>query len=266
MLRHAKSTSSASEYRRKEALKDSNVMLSSQVPDAVIEAVMESTKVIISPAGRELLSKQGSEAARSSEGHGSPLGGWPLSRVLRDNPRRNVKGESMRAIGRGKQQWVTLAIVAALYGLSLAWVPTVAAQAGAIQNVGSRKCLQPVDESLDEGAPVIQTTCNGSAFQLWEVIPTTPPPTIFLLRNVGSGKCLETAGGAANHQPINQWTCNWISNERWDSPSQGVLRSRVSGSTTHCLDVPGGTSEDVWVQLYRCNNTFAQYWFLPPIP
>jgi hypothetical protein len=119
----------------------------------------------------------------------------------------------MRTIGRGKQQWVTLAIVAALYGLSLAWVPTAAAAAGAapIRNVGSLKCLQPVDESLDEGAPVIQTTCNNSPFQLWDIIELThSTPKIFLLRNMGSGKCLETAGGAANHQPINQWTCTWI--------------------------------------------------------
>ena len=44
----------------------------------------------------------------------------------------------------------------------------------------------------------------------------------------------------------------------------GELRSRVSGTSSHCLDVSDGTLEDVWVQLYRCNHTFAQLWdFLP---
>jgi hypothetical protein len=50
--------------------------------------VISITKVIISPAGRELLSKQGSEAAGPREGHGVPLAGWPPPRALRDNTRR----------------------------------------------------------------------------------------------------------------------------------------------------------------------------------
>jgi Ricin-type beta-trefoil lectin domain len=186
---------------------------------------------------------------------------------MRTIDRTRERTQIMRTISRSKRWVVGLAIVAALYGLSLAWVPTAAAQAYAIQNVRSVKCLQPVDGSLDEGAPIIQTTCNNnSAFQYWEFIYSTP--TIFLLRNVGSGKCLQTSGGAANHQPISQWTCTWISNEKWDFTSfEGELRSRVSNTTSHCLDVPGGTSEDVWVQLYSCNHTFAQLWdFLPRSP
>jgi hypothetical protein len=184
---------------------------------------------------------------------------------MRPIDRTQERTQIMSTIGRGKKWVVGLAIVTALYGLSLAWVPTAAAQTYAIQNVGSDKCLQPVDQSLDEGAPIIQTTCNNSAFQRWEFIYSTP--TIFLLRNVGSGRCLDVAGGAANHQPINQWTCTWISNEKWDFTSfEGELRSRVSNTTSHCLDVPGGTSEDVWVQLYSCTHTFAQLWdFLPVV-
>jgi Ricin-type beta-trefoil lectin domain len=183
---------------------------------------------------------------------------------MRTISRTRERTQIMRTISRSKRWVVGLAIVAALYGLSLAWVPTAAAQAYAIQNVGSDKCLQPVNGSLDGGAPIIQTTCNNnSAFQRWEFIYSTP--TIFLLRNVGSGLCLDVAGVAANHQPIDQWTCTWISNERWDFTSnEGELRSRVSGTTSYCLDVPGGTSEDVGVQLYSCNHTFAQLWaFLP---
>ena len=166
----------------------------------------------------------------------------------------------MRTISRGKQQWVRLAIVAALYGLSLAWVPTVAAQYHFIQNVGSSKCLQPVDESLDEGAPVIQTTCNGSVFQIWEKLEIRQ--SIFWWRNLGSGKCLETAGGAANHQPINQWTCNWISNEWWDSPNVAGCVASVQQREPLCGRAGRDVGEDVWVQLYSCNATFAQLWLM----
>src|SRR5689334_4372852 len=102
-----------------------------------------------------------------------------VTHVLRDAARgvtRTTGGEMMknnateylqvRTISRGKKWAVSLAIVAALYGLSLARVPIAAAQTHPLLNFGSFKCLQPVSESLDEGAPVIQTTCNhSSAFQ-----------------------------------------------------------------------------------------------------
>jgi hypothetical protein len=130
-----------------------------------------------------------------------------------------------------------------------------------IQNAGSGKCLQPI--ALEDGAPIIQTTCNDSPIQWWVFSATTPPaPPIFRLYNVGSARCLDASGGANDHTPIDLWPCNWISNERWDSPAPNhtQLRSRVSGTRSHCLDVPGATSVDVWLQLYRCNGTDAQNW------
>jgi hypothetical protein len=132
-----------------------------------------------------------------------------------------------------------------------------------IQNGRSGKCLQPADESLEVGAPIIQTTCNYSAIQRWELIYLHGGTV--KVRNVFSNLCLDVGGGATNHAPIQQWTCSWISNQRWDRfPYYDQLRSRVSGTYSHCLDVPGASLEDVELQLYRCNGTGAQIWM--PVP
>ena len=46
-----------------------------------------------------------------------------------------------------------------------------------------------------------------------------------------------------------------------DLPNFVYLRSRVAGTSSHCLDVPGdANTTDLAMQIYVCNNTEAQYW------
>jgi hypothetical protein len=80
--------------------------------------------------------------------------------------------------------------------------------------------------------------------------------------NVASGLCLEVASRAVNEAPIDQWPCSTISNEVWSSGTNFVeLRSRVSGTNSHCLDVPGSQPVNgLAMQLYECNGTSAQVW------
>ena len=82
--------------------------------------------------------------------------------------------------------------------------------------------------------------------------------------------CLEARFGAVNAQPVALWFCdstesntNWAWNDLNPGgsvfPDQGVIQSRVSGSTGYCLDVPGAsTAIGISLQLYHCNNTYAQ--------
>lgn len=83
--------------------------------------------------------------------------------------------------------------------------------------------------------------------------------------------CFDARGGAANHTPIQQWTCNGISNEKWKvfAPAKGAdggpVQSEVAGSSGYCLDIPGGqTTAGLAMQIYKCNQTVSQLWKLNP--
>jgi hypothetical protein len=132
-----------------------------------------------------------------------------------------------------------------------------------VQSRASLLCLQPLDESLDAGAPIVQVRCNNRRTQTWFF--EDMGDHVFRPQNLASGLCLDALGGATNGTPVVQWPCSGISNQRWrasrDLPDIVSLRSRVAGTSSHCLDVPGGQSTDgLAVQIYVCNGTAAQAW------
>jgi hypothetical protein len=136
-----------------------------------------------------------------------------------------------------------------------------------IQNFGTTLCLQPVNESTAQGAAIVQQPCTGHTAQQWTKV--TVSGNILHFMNGLSGLCLDARGSAVNHTPVQQWTCNKISNENWepgqvDDDDIPPLYSRVSGATNYCLDVPGGQKiAGLAMQIYRCNGTLAQIWFTP---
>jgi len=71
-----------------------------------------------------------------------------------------------------------------------------------------------------------------------------------------------------NRTPVQQWTCNNISNENWEVDGAAYtvnLKSRVSGTNKYCLDVPGGqTTAELAMQIYICNGTASQLWLINP--
>lgn len=131
-----------------------------------------------------------------------------------------------------------------------------------IQADFSGKCLAVADARTDDGAPVVETACNGDASQQWNI-------TNGYAFNVHSGKCLEvpawsrTAGTA-----IDQWTCNQGDNQRWG-------QINIVGSNTIAipnwnsgliLDVSGANQADgtpviQWYSDYHAN----QRWTLSPV-
>lgn len=138
---------------------------------------------------------------------------------------------------------------------------------GDIGSFLGNNCLQPVNESTAQGAAIVQMPCNHRPAQQWRAVPMGG--NIYHFVNTLSGLCLDARGKAVNHTPVQQWTCNKITNENWESPDVASdvippLISRVSGTSSYCLDVPGGqTSAGLAVQIYRCNGTLAQLWFTP---
>ena len=153
----------------------------------------------------------------------------------------------------------------AIAGLSApAWLAE--ANTDAIYNFFSNQCLQPINDT-GQGAAIVQEPCNGGAAQQWTVVSVGS--NVFHYVNVLSGLCLDARGGAVNGTPVQQWSCNSISNEKWQ-PGEDVsdeippLISRVSGTSSYCLDIPGGSgSAGLAMQIYRCNGTLAQQWWFP---
>jgi hypothetical protein len=134
-----------------------------------------------------------------------------------------------------------------------------------IRNDGTGKCLEPAGRSMVEGAPIVQQPCDGSLAQDWGFVSLGG--NAYRLLNHLTGFCIEATGNAVNGTSVVQWVCATVSNDTWDTgrppPDSFRLTSRVSGTSSHCLDVPGGQAVDgLAMQLYACNNTAAQRWLV----
>jgi Ricin-type beta-trefoil lectin domain len=139
-----------------------------------------------------------------------------------------------------------------------------------INSVLDGLCLQPINKSTERGAAIIQQTCTGLPEQRWVWTPSGASGPAIHLMNGLSGLCLDARGPAADRTPVQQWPCDQISNENWEPVVpvgifKGTLKSRVSGTSKYCLDVPGGNhTPGLAVQIYACNNTTSQIWQFQP--
>jgi Ricin-type beta-trefoil lectin domain-like len=138
-----------------------------------------------------------------------------------------------------------------------------------LQSHASGKCLQPVNGS--PGAAIVQETCNGSVLQQWtqgssEASGGTDSNSLHFV-NRSSQLCLDARGGATNGTPIQQWMCDWISNENWafgvgNNQYNEELVSRVSGTWSYCISTPG-VQNGVAMELYSCNGEASEFWSTP---
>jgi hypothetical protein len=138
-------------------------------------------------------------------------------------------------------------------------------------NPYTNMCLRPVNGSTVQGVAVVQQPCtnggqdNLAGAQEWLYVESSNG---FHFQNALSGLCLDARGGANNGTPVQQWTCNGISNENWEifvntKGGGAPVESRVSGTSSHCLDVPGAQkTAGLGMQIYVCNGTVAQKWLL----
>ena len=134
-----------------------------------------------------------------------------------------------------------------------------------IENYGNGKCLQPKDGSMEPGVAIVQEPCDGSRAQDWGFVRLSG--TTFRLLNHQTGRCMDARGSATNGTPVVQWDCATITNETWDTgrylPDIVSLKSRVSGTNSHCLDVAEQqTADGLPMQLWSCNGTVAQTWLI----
>ncbi len=129
-------------------------------------------------------------------------------------------------------------------------------------SVENGKCLQPVNGSPNQGDAIVQQSCNGSVAQQWTV--TSVSSTKVHLVNRSSHLCLNARGGATNGTPIQQWTCNRITNENWKfGIINNLLSSGISNTFSHCVATPGN-QDGLAMELRFCNGNSAQLWNRAP--
>ncbi len=125
----------------------------------------------------------------------------------------------------------------------------------------SWKCLQPVSGSSSPGDAIVQEPCNGSRAQQWTIRQVSS--TKVHLVNRSSNLCLDARGKAVNGTPIQQWPCNWISNENWSfGITNNLLSSGVSNTFSHCVATPG-FQDGLPMELRFCNGNASQLWMRP---
>lgn len=122
----------------------------------------------------------------------------------------------------------------------------------------NRKCLQPFKGLADGEEPIVQETCNGSVAQQWTV-HNTSLTQVHLINRV-TKLCMEANGPAANGTRIDQWPCNWISNENWSfGIGNNLLVSLVGKTASHCIATPG-SQDGLEMQLRFCDGNISQLW------
>jgi hypothetical protein len=168
-----------------------------------------------------------------------------------------------------------------------------------IHNYDSGMCLQPVPtvgaSIYDNGIPIWQVPCNGSAEQSWKKILTEKPrsgdcnvywflgfPVGFscgfdrkyyesYLVNQKTLSCIDvTDARSDNGTVIQQWQCNDGDSEKWMLPQSdnavGSYLGFLNSRTGKCLDVPWGTLAASPIQQYECSHVDngAQRFEIPP--
>ena len=157
-----------------------------------------------------------------------------------------------------------LLFAAAMAAANLAVAPLAHAEDAIVKLVSGKngKCLQPVNGSLTQGDAIVQQPCNGSVAQQWTI--TSVSSTKVHLVNRASHLCLDARGKAKNGTPIQQWTCNKISNENWNfGISNNLLSSGISNTFSHCVATPGD-QDGLPMELRFCDGNPAQRWSRPP--
>jgi hypothetical protein len=137
-----------------------------------------------------------------------------------------------------------------------------------IQSNLSFKCLQPVNGF--QGSAIVQETCNGSVAQQWTLEASPYDSNADWFVNSSSGLCLDARGLDTDGTPIEQWTCDKISNERWTfndggSMANEQLVSMVAHTYDTCISTPGLANGDAMVLYAGTPPIPSEYWNLTAI-
>lgn len=168
------------------------------------------------------------------------------------------------------------AVVVLALGLAAATLPGSSAQAtsAGFQIIArhSGRCLDVVDASPANTAPIQQFTCLG-ATQLNQVWLLVPAGAGFQIVAQHSGKCLDVKSASPfDTAPLQQFTCIGATqtNQVWTlvpvPDGSGDVELRPLHQPTKCADVVGASiANGARVQQITCIGTTNQRWRLNPV-
>jgi|GEM_PF-2499373 len=133
----------------------------------------------------------------------------------------------------------------------------------------SGKCLGVSGGSKNDGANVIQWSCNGQWNQMFRLEPIANNPEYYRITAKHSGKCLGVSGGSKKDGAnLIQWSCNGQENQMFrlepiaTDPGYYRIIAKHSGK---CLDVSSGSKNDgANVIQWSSNNQDNQKFRLVP--
>src|SRR3954468_19855882 len=172
----------------------------------------------------------------SLTGNGAPRGRPVADREKIDMNRASISRRSRSLIA------VLAAAVMVVAVETLGAGPAMADAAGALQGVGSARCLDVPNASQTDGTFLQIADCTGGASQKWT---STDSGQL----TVYGSKCLDVPGGATTAGTrVEIWTCNGGANQQWRVNADGTVVGVQSGL---CLDVTGaGTANGAAVEIW----------------
>ncbi|MFC0431342.1 RICIN domain-containing protein [Kutzneria buriramensis] len=127
----------------------------------------------------------------------------------------------------------------------------------------SVKCLEVADASVDNGANVVQRTCDESLNQQWSFLYLENNRYLMVARH--SHKCLEVADASLEDGAnVVQSTCNGGANQQWSFYHVGGNSYLAVARHSHkCLEVADASLEDgANVDQWTCDGGTNQQWSL----
>ena len=130
--------------------------------------------------------------------------------------------------------------------------------AGVAENTGfqlkgeqSGRCLDTATGQLNDGVRAVIADCDAA--QLSQQVADNAQQLVI------GGKCLDVNNnGTTNGTTVLFWECNGQTNQKWETRTDGSLRSVSSG---RCLDVDRGlTAAGTGLLIWDCNGQTNQKW------
>ncbi|WP_026924451.1 extracellular catalytic domain type 1 short-chain-length polyhydroxyalkanoate depolymerase [Glycomyces arizonensis] len=180
-------------------------------------------------------------------------GGWTRTRYGDTGTHATVEGMSIAGYGHSLPLDGMLSNAIAFLGLDEGGGTDE--NAGALQGVGSGRCLDVPNQSTEPGAQVQIWDCHNGANQQW----TYTAAGELTVYSGGAELCLDAEGaGTANGTAAIVWTCHGGVNQQWNRNADGTITNAQSGL---CLDVAGyGTANGSQVHLWTCHGGSNQQW------
>jgi galactose oxidase len=172
------------------------------------------------------------------------------------------------AIWPAKRLWLKTAAAPlnVLLWLALA-VPLAAARLAptSVSVVVSGQCMDVQGASQTSNQAVVQSACNGTASQQWQLTQETDGYRS--LAAAHSGQCLDIYGAVTSAgSAVVQRACSGGANQQFSLRAQGAGHALVARHSGLCLGVEAASSTaGARITQQACNATPSQTWLLPAL-